>query len=74
MIAQENGVQGKVYVRFVVDEQGNAANAEIIRGVDVSLDKEALRVIKTLPKFKPGKQRGNPVKVYYVATINFQLN
>ncbi len=74
VIAQENGVQGKVYVRFVIDEQGNASSAEVQRGVDASLDTEALRVINSLPKFKPGKQRGRAVKVYYNAVINFQLH
>jgi protein TonB len=73
VIAQENGIQGKVYVKFVVNEQGLVSNAEILRGVDASLDKEALRVINSLPDFKPGKQRGRPVKVYYNAVINFQL-
>ena len=73
VIAQENGVQGKVYVKFVVNESGKVSNAEILRGVDPSLDNEALRVIRSLPDFKPGKQRGNPVKVFYNAVINFQL-
>uniref|UniRef100_UPI0032176311 energy transducer TonB n=1 Tax=uncultured Draconibacterium sp. TaxID=1573823 RepID=UPI0032176311 len=73
VIAQENGVQGKVYVKFVVDENGNAVNAQIARGIDQSLDAEALRVINTLPKFKPGRQRGKAVKVYYTSVINFQL-
>jgi periplasmic protein TonB len=73
VIAQENGIQGKVYVRFVVDEQGSAADAKIIRGVDPSLDAEALRVINSLPSFKPGKQHGRAVKVYYNSVINFQL-
>lgn len=73
VIAQENGVQGKVYVKFVVTETGSVAGAEILRGVDQSLDTEALRVIRSLPKFKPGKQRGRPVKVFYNAVINFQL-
>ncbi len=73
VIAQENGIQGKVFVKFVVDEQGVVSNAEILRGVDVSLDKEALRVINSLPNFKPGKQRGRPVKVYFNAVIKFKL-
>ena len=73
VIAQENGIQGKVYVKFVIDEQGNASRAEVLRGVDQSLDAEALRVINSLPKFKPGKQRGRAVKVYFNAVINFQL-
>lgn len=73
VIAQENGVQGKVYVKFVVNEQGKVSNGEVLRGVDLSLDKEALRVINSLPDFKPGKQRGKPVKVFYNAVINFKL-
>lgn len=72
-IAVENGIQGKVYVYFVIDENGNVTNASIARGVDPSLDKEALRVINSLPKWKPGKQRGKPVKVSYNVPINFQL-
>lgn len=73
VIAQENGIQGKVYVKFVVNEQGRVSNAEILRGVDPALDKEALRVVNSLPQFKPGKQRGKPVKVYYNAQILFRL-
>ena len=73
VIAQENGIQGKVYVKFVVNEQGSVSDAQILRGVDQSLNTEALRVINSLPNFKPGKQRGNPVRVYYNAVINFQL-
>ena len=73
VIAQENGIQGKVYVKFIVNEHGKVSNAEILRGVDPSLDKEALRVINSLPNFKPGKQRGKAVKVYYNAQISFLL-
>ena len=60
-------------MKFVVNEQGAVSNAEILRGVDASLDKEALRVVNSLPDFKPGKQRGKPVKVFYNAQITFQL-
>ncbi|MGE0018838.1 MAG: energy transducer TonB [Draconibacterium sp.] len=73
VIAQENGIQGKVYVTFVVGKDGSVSNAVIARGVDASLDKEALRVVNTLPKWKPGKQRGKPVNVSYTVPINFQL-
>ena len=73
VIAQENGIQGKVYVTFVVGKDGSVSNASIARGVDPSIDKEALRVINTLPKWKPGKQRGKPVNVSYTVPINFQL-
>ncbi len=73
VIAQENGIQGKVYVTFVVDKDGGISDARIARGVDPSLDKEALRVVNTLPKWKAGKQRGKPVRVSYTVPINFVL-
>ncbi len=73
VIAQENGIQGKVYVTFVVDKDGGISDARIARGVDPSLDKEALRVVNALPKWKPGKQRGKPVRVSYTVPINFVL-
>lgn len=73
VIAQENGIQGKVYVTFVVDKDGSVSDARIARGVDPSLDKEALRVVNILPKWKAGKQRGKPVRVSYTVPINFVL-
>lgn len=73
VIAQENGIQGKVYVTFVVNTDGSITDARIARGVDPSLDKEALRVVNGLPKWKPGKQRGKPVRVSYTVPINFVL-
>lgn len=73
VIAQENGIQGRVYVTFVVNTDGSVSDARIARGVDPSLDKEALRVINSLPKWKPGKQRGKPVRVSYTVPINFVL-
>lgn len=73
VIAQENGIQGRVYVTFVVNTDGSVADARIARGVDPSLDKEALRVVNGLPKWKPGKQRGKPVRVSYTVPINFVL-
>lgn len=72
-IAQENGIQGRVYIQFVVDRDGSITNASVARGVDPSLDKEALRVVNSLPKWKPGMQRGKPVKVSYTVPINFVL-
>jgi protein TonB len=71
--AQENGIQGKVYVTFVVDKNGEIANAKIARGVDPTLDQEALRVVNSLPKWIPGKQRGQKVNVSYTVPINFAL-
>ena len=73
VIAQENGIQGKVFVNFVVEKDGSIKNAKIFRGVDPSLDKEALRVVNSLPKWKPGKQGGKPVRVSYTVPINFVL-
>jgi len=72
-IAQENGIQGKVIVNFMVDRDGRILNAKIARGVDPSIDKEALRVVMTLPKWKPGMQRGKTVRVSYSLPISFQL-
>lgn len=73
VIAQENGIQGKVYVTFVVSKNGSVTKAAIARGVDPSLDKEAIRVVNSLPKWKPGKQRGKTVNVSYTVPINFVL-
>jgi len=72
-IAAENGIAGKVTVNFVVNIDGSISNARIIRGVDQALDKEALRVIYSMPKWKPGKQSGKPVRVSYAVPINFLL-
>jgi len=73
VIAQENGIEGKVYITFVVSKNGKVINAVIARGVDPALDKEALRVVNKLPIWKPGKQRGKPVNVSYTVPINFVL-
>lgn len=73
VIAQENGIQGRVVCTFVVNKDGSVVDAEVLRGVDPSLDKEALRVIGTMPKWKPGKQRGKPVRVKYTVPITFRL-
>jgi protein TonB len=73
VVAQENGIKGKVYVSFVIDETGNIAGVDLLRGVDNSLDNEALRVVRSLPKWKPGKQAGKPVKVRYTVPIQFEL-
>ncbi|HEY3369886.1 MAG TPA: TonB family protein [Prolixibacteraceae bacterium] len=73
-IATENGVQGKVYVNFVVDRDGGISNVKVVRGVDSALDKEAVRVVKAMPKWIPGKQNGETVRVSYTVPINFVLN
>lgn len=71
--AQENGIQGKVFVNFVVDKDGSVTLAKVVRGVDPSIDKEALRVINSLPKWVPGKQGGHPVRVSFTVPISFVL-
>jgi len=73
IIAQENGISGRVYVQFDVDGSGSVTNVIVVRGVDPSLDKEAIRVVKSSPKWVPGKQRGRPVKVRFTIPIVFQL-
>jgi protein TonB len=73
VIAQENGIQGRVYIQFVINTKGEVTNATILRGVDPSLDREALRVVEAMPKWKPGKQRNRPVRVSYTVPINFVL-
>ncbi|WP_346860327.1 TonB family protein [uncultured Draconibacterium sp.] len=72
--AKKNGIAGKVYISFVVDENGKVADTKVARGVDPSLDKEALRVVNLSPTWKPGKQRGEAVKVQYTVPISFALN
>ena len=73
-ISQENGVQGRVIVQFVVNADGSVVDPVVVRGVDPYLDKEALRVIKLMPKWKPGKQRGKAVRVRYTQPVMFRLN
>ena len=72
-ISQENGVQGRVIVQFVVNRDGSIVDPVVVRGVDPYLDKEALRVIATMPKWKPGKQRGKAVRVKYTVPVMFRL-
>ena len=72
-ISQENGVQGRVIVQFVVNTDGTIVEPVVMRGVDPYLDKEALRVIKMMPKWSPGKQRGKPVRVKYTVPVMFRL-
>jgi periplasmic protein TonB len=73
MIAQENGVSGRVFVQFDVNGKGSIENVIIVRGVDPSLDREAVRVVKSSPRWTPGKQRGRPVRVRFTFPIVFQL-
>lgn len=72
-VAEENGVQGRVIVRFVVGKDGSISNASVVRSVDPSLDKEALRVVKAMPRWIPGKQNGAAVPVWFTLPVTFQL-
>ena len=72
-IAKENGVQGRVTLQFTVEADGRVTNVRVLRGVDPSLDKEAVRVVSSSPKWKPGKQRDRAVKVTYTFPVIFQL-
>ena len=71
--AQINNVEGKVILKFVVNTNGLADRVEVLRSVDPSLDNEAMRVIKSLPKFKPGKQSGVAVPVWFIIPVTFKL-
>ena len=73
VIAQENGIQGRVTCTFVINKDGSIVDAQVLRGIDPSLDKEALRVINAMPKWSPGKQRGKPVRVKYTVPVTFRL-
>ena len=73
MVAAENGIQGRVFVNFVINANGQVSDARILRGVDPSLDQEALRVVMAMPRWKPGKQSGRAVRVSYNVPINFVL-
>ncbi len=72
-MAAENNIQGRVVVKFVVKKDGNVGDVVVLRGKDPDLDKEAVRVVKTLPKFIPGKMNGQAVSVWYTLPINFKL-
>ncbi|WP_301185949.1 energy transducer TonB [uncultured Duncaniella sp.] len=72
-MAQENNIQGRVVVQFVVTKTGSVGEVKVVRGKDPDLDKEAVRVVKTLPKFVPGKMNGHAVNVWYTLPIQFKL-
>ena len=72
-VAKENGVQGRVMLQFTVNTDGSVSNVKVLRGVDPSLDKEAVRVVSQSPKWTPGKQRDRKVKVTYTFPVIFQL-
>ena len=72
-VAAENGVQGRVVVGFVVERDGSITDVNILRGVDPSLDREAMRVVKGMPRWTPGKQNGSAVRVKYQVPVTFRL-
>jgi protein TonB len=73
VVAQENGVQGRVVVQFVVERDGSITDVRVVRSVDPSLDKEAVRLVKSMPKWIPGKQNGQAVRVRFTLPVNFRL-
>jgi len=72
-VAKENNIQGRVVIRFCVTSKGGVSQVSVLKGVDPELDAEAIRVVNTLPAFKPGKQGGKPVPVWYMVPITFTL-
>ena len=74
VIAEENGIQGRVVVQFVVGKDGSISNVHVVKSVDPSLDKEAVRVVKNMPRWIPGKQNGQSVTVRYTLPVTFRLS
>lgn len=72
-VAAENGIQGRVIVKFVVESDGNLSQAQVVRGVDPSLDREALRVVNSMPTWNPGMNHGKPANVWFTLPITFKL-
>lgn len=72
-VAEENGIQGRVVLTFIVEPDGSLTEVKVVRGVDIALDKEAIRVVKSMPKWIPGKVGGQPVAVKYTLPITFHL-
>ncbi|MBN2638509.1 MAG: TonB family protein [Bacteroidales bacterium] len=71
--AKKEGIQGRVFVNFIIEKDGSVSNARILRGIGHGCDKEALRVVEQMPKWIPGKQRGEPVRVVFTLPIQFKL-
>ena len=73
VVAQENGVQGRVFVSFIVERDGSITDVRVVRSVDPSLDREAARVVSSMPRWTPGKQNGSAVRVKYNVPVSFRL-
>lgn len=71
--AREQGVQGKCIIEFVINKDGSVVEPKVVRSLEAQCDNEAMRVIRTMPKWKPGKQRGKPVRVKYTVPVQFKL-
>ena len=71
--AIEKGIEGKVFVSFIVEKDGSVSNVQVQRSLGGGCDEEAVRVVKAMPKWKPGKQRGKTVRVSYTLPVNFKL-
>ena len=72
-VARETGIQGRVFVNFVVEPDGSVSNVKVLRGIGGGCDEEAMRVVKSMPKWTPGKQRGKAVRVSYTLPVVFKL-
>jgi len=72
--ALKHKIEGRVTIQFVIDEEGNVVDAKVLKGIGYGCDEEALRVVNSMPKWKPGKQRGDNVRVRFVLPIRFVLN
>ena len=72
-MAAENNIQGRVVVQFVIDKTGRVGEVKLVRSRDKDLDNEAVRVCKSLPRFTPGRQNGQPVAVWYTLPVTFKL-
>jgi protein TonB len=72
-VARENGIEGKVFVKFIVEADGSVTNVEVVRDIGGGCGEEAMRVVKKFPKWNPGKQRGRPVRVFFNLPVQFRL-
>jgi len=73
LIAEENGIQGRVVCTFVVERDGSITDVKVLKSVDPSLDREAVRVVRSMPRWIPGKQKGSPVRVKFTMPVTFRL-
>lgn len=73
LIAMENNIEGEVVVQFIVEKDGSITDVQVVKSVDPSLDKEAVRMVRIMPKWNAGMQQGKPVRVKYIVPIKFTL-